>query len=167
VDTTYAYLAGVIDSDGFITVQRTRKNRTAPNGHTWQPMYYTPKVGISGTRSEPHGVAVEAFGGTVTCHTPVNKAHRMVYLWSVSGPAAGAASRLLMPFLRIKGRQALLAIELAELVTAQYTTIKATQVPPYRVPDEMTLERERIWQAVTALNEPRNRRVHFAEASGH
>lgn len=157
VDTTFAYLAGILDADGFITIQRTTKNRVAPNGHEWSPTYYTAKVGIAGTRDAPHKLAHHVFGGSITTYQPADAKHRMTHQWNISGPKAAIVLRAVLPYLRVKHRQAELALELTELIRLQFEEIKRTLKPPYCVPPDMTTARHALYEAVIALNEPRNR----------
>lgn len=165
METVYAYLAGIIDSDGYVTVAKSNKNRVVGNAK-WTYRAYAPRIGITGTRPAPHRLAAETFGGTPWSRQPDNPQHRLAHYWTISGPAATSALRLMLPYLLVKQEQAVLAIELGELITAQFAEIRATRKPPYKVPEEMLAERERLWAAVTVLNEPRNRRVHFAPTSG-
>jgi len=43
----YAYCAGSIDSDGYITIQRTRRAVGVVYAH--QPVYYSAKIGFTST----------------------------------------------------------------------------------------------------------------------
>jgi hypothetical protein len=102
-----AYLAGVIDSDGYITVQRsTHKGR----------LYFGAKIGISGTRREPHDLAASIWSGKVGCYAPANPLHKAQFQWTRSGVVAAEAIEALLPYLRIKSDQALVALELHEHV---------------------------------------------------
>lgn len=104
---TLAYLAGVIDSDGHVTIHRsTRAGRR----------YYAARVGIAGTRRAPHDLAASLFGGRVSVHVPRSPAHRPQFQWSRTGRPAVAVIEALLPFLRVKRDQALLALQLAEHV---------------------------------------------------
>lgn len=98
-----AYLAGMIDADGYITVQRS----THKSG-----LYYGAKVGISGTRREPHDLAASLWGGAVGCYRPKIDTHLPQFQWSRSGRAAGMIILELLPYLRIKQEQARVALEL-------------------------------------------------------
>jgi hypothetical protein len=156
MEATYAYLAGVIDADGHITIVRSVRS-TAAGPRT----YYTVRIGITGTRPAPHELAKDTNGGSLRCNTPTNPAHRPVYVWDAGSRIAETALRHLEPHLRVKQVQARAALSFLDLCTAQQATLHATTVPPYRITDDMMAERERWWQAVTEANEPRNRRVHF------
>jgi hypothetical protein len=100
-----AYLAGIIDADGYITIQRSvHKER----------LYFGPKVGIAGTRREPHDLASSLWGGNVGCYHPKIAGHLPQFQWSRNGASAVKVIEAVRPFLRIKGEQADLAIDLWE-----------------------------------------------------
>lgn len=102
-----AYMAGVIDSDGFISVtQSCRKGR----------LYFGAVIGVSGTRREPHDLAASLWGGNVRRYDPPNPRHRGQFQWSRQGEAAAAAIEEVYPYLRIKQDQAVLAIECQDIV---------------------------------------------------
>lgn len=104
---TIAYLAGVIDSDGYITASSsTRRGVT----------YCAPRVGIAGTRRELHDLAASVFGGTVRAYEPRGlRAHcRTQYQWVREGDAAALVIAAVLPHLRVKRAQAELALELQE-----------------------------------------------------
>lgn len=101
--TTLAYLAGMIDADGYITINRSvRKGR----------VYHAPQVGISGTRRQPHDLAASIWGGNVGCFTPRNPRHRPVFQWTRQGRTAVEAITAIRPYLLIKGAHADLALDL-------------------------------------------------------
>lgn len=106
-DVDAAYLAGVIDSDGYITI-----NRSVRRG---KPYHY-PQVGIAGTRREPHDLAARHFGGNVGRYQPKNSAHRAQFQWSRQGQSAVPVIEAVFPYLRIKVSQAVIALDLAQLV---------------------------------------------------
>jgi hypothetical protein len=102
-----AYLAGIIDADGYVTVQRSRHR---------SGLYYGAKIGIAGTRREPHDLAASLWGGAVSCYRPKNGIHLPQFQWSRSGRVAGAIILDLLPYLRVKQEQARVALELDEHV---------------------------------------------------
>jgi hypothetical protein len=105
--TILAYLAGVIDSDGYISTTR---------GEHSGVMYSGAKVGISGTRRQPHDLAASLFGGKVYRYEPKNPRYRTQYQWTRSGMAAATVIEAVLPYLRIKREQARLALHLQEQV---------------------------------------------------
>lgn len=105
--TVLAYLAGVIDSDGFITASSSvRKGR----------VYTAPRIGISGTRREPHDLAASIYGGTVRAYEPKGDRahHRTQYQWVLEGDSAALVIAALLPYLLVKQRQAELGLQLQE-----------------------------------------------------
>ena len=140
-----AYMAGVIDSDGFITINRsTRKGRT----------YFGAVIGVSGTRRQPHDLAASLWGGTVWLYTPKDPTHRGQYQWSRQGAAAALAIVDVMPYLRVKVEQAELALELNEHVAEG----QGEDPFPWFGPDyDPTGDREELVDAMRALNQSRKR----------
>lgn len=88
-----AYLAGIIDADGYITINRSQRGRY---------VYHGPQIGIAGTRREPHDLAASIWGGNVGCYHPKIIGHLPQFQWSRQGSAAVIAIEDLLPFLRVK-----------------------------------------------------------------
>ncbi|MFI1194041.1 hypothetical protein ACH4T9_12400 [Micromonospora sp. NPDC020750] len=106
--TALAYLAGVVDSDGYITAAVTKyKGRK----------FFGASVGIAGTRREPHDLAASLFGGNVRIYFPrgSRQHHRPQFQWQRYGRSALPMLLAIRPFLRVKSEQADLAIELEEM----------------------------------------------------
>lgn len=102
MSTDLAYLAGIVDADGFIGVQRSVKAGR---------VYFGARVGITGIRREPHDLAVAIFGGNVT----VARSRECVsFVWSRYGSHCVEIVQALAPYLRVKREQALLAVALHE-----------------------------------------------------
>lgn len=98
---TLAYLAGMIDGDGYISITRSRhKGR----------IYFGPQIGIAGTRREPHDLAASIWGGKIYEYR--NGIHRPQFQWSRVGATAATAIAQIHPYLRIKADHADLALEL-------------------------------------------------------
>jgi len=152
-----AYLAGMIDADGYITVARMRKRKPLPSGNVTVNTYYALKVGIGGTRTPPMELARSLFGGSITSHVPEGKALRQ-YQWSVSGTTGLEVLKRIAPYLRIKKGQAILGIAFQEMMLRHKQQMKHEQKPPYRITDAMQAEREAMWLEMTGLNQPTNRR---------
>lgn len=108
-DVDLAYLAGVIDSDGYISAANsTHKGRR----------YFGAAVGIAGTRRDPHDLAAGLFGGNVRIYHPKDDRahHRPQYQWQRYGRSAVPVLAAVLPYLRVKTDQARLALELQEAV---------------------------------------------------
>jgi hypothetical protein len=102
-DTDLAYLAGIIDADGYVTATINDK----PNC-----FWVGPSIGITGSRREPHDLAGEIFGGRVSEHQPTRERghHRMQFHWQRQGRSAVPVLEALLPFLRVKLEQAHLVL---------------------------------------------------------
>lgn len=100
-----AYLAGIIDADGYITINRSQRGKY---------VYHGPQIGIAGTRREPHDMAAALWGGNVGCYFPKIEGHLPQFQWSHQGAQALVIINALRPYLRVKVDQADLAMDLWE-----------------------------------------------------
>jgi len=148
--TTLAYLAGMIDGDGFVTiVHSTRAGKD----------YFAPQVGIGNTQRAPLDLAASLWGGTVSCHMPKNPKHRPQYQWQRQGAAAMAVIEALYPYLLLKQEHALLAMELWE--HAQFA--REEDPFPWFSPDYDPIARMReMREAMIELNQSRSRARKYA-----
>lgn len=103
--TVFAYLAGMIDGDGFITITRSERKGKE---------YFAPQIGIAGTRREPHDLAASLWGGKVSMYRPKNPNHRAQFCWQRMGDGAVPVIEAVLPFLRIKKEHGELALSLHE-----------------------------------------------------
>lgn len=127
-----AYLAGIVDADGYVTITRSTRNGV---------LYFCSRVGISGTESQPHTLAAKLWGGKVSEYRPKNPRHRPQFQWSRSGFVAASIIRELLPHLRVKVAQANLALSLQ---TGVEQRLSRTALDAMRI-------------AMIALNRSRNR----------
>lgn len=140
-----AYLAGVIDSDGFISITHS----TRKGSH-----YFGPVVGIAGTRPAPHELAASLWGGKVRAHTPKNPRHRIQFQWNRQGAAAAEVIQAIRPFLRVKGEQADLALRCFEHLLWGRSDDPYPWLSPYYDPTADLLEMRA--EMVTVLNQARH-----------
>jgi len=99
-----AYLAGVIDGDGTITLHKHKQYGRA----TFQ---LRPRLIVSNTDLAFLRVIQKRHGGSIITHSPANGCRRASYLWRVF--AIGKIRALLMgvrPFLLVKHTQAALLL---------------------------------------------------------
>lgn len=68
----HAYLAGIIDGEGYIGVTKVQKNKS---------LYYTCKLSISNTDFNLMLWLVENFGGNYFATTLHSKEQKIVYIW--------------------------------------------------------------------------------------
>ena len=104
---TLAYLAGVIDSDGCINIQKQKAGKWAAN--------YQPRVAVKQVTPQAPDLLYGTFGGSLWVQRPNAKRGRPLHVWVVHSAAAGDALRQLLPFLRIKPEQARNALALCEV----------------------------------------------------
>jgi len=85
----FAYIAGMIDGEGTITLTRTHPNQ-----------FRTPVLSLSSTTPELLLPAQEAFGGRVQTKKASKAHHAIPYEWRLRGHAALRAIERLLPYLR-------------------------------------------------------------------
>lgn len=106
-----AYLAGIIDSDGHITIHKSVRKGVS---------YYAPVIGISGTRCQPHELAASIWGGKIWPHQPKNPRHRRFFVWARQGRSAIPIIQSMLPYLLVKRERADLALSLYDMVDNNY-----------------------------------------------
>lgn len=148
-----AYLAGMIDGDGFISIARCLKMN---NGRCKPSIYHTLKIGIAGTNRSPHDLARSIFGGNVKKYIPKKDGHQPNFQWTASGPTAEKAIKAILPYLIVKQKQAIIGIAFQMAIYRHRNEQHLEQKPPYRITDEMRKERDDLWKEIAALNHPRN-----------
>jgi hypothetical protein len=143
--TVLAYLAGIFDADGYITINRSvRKGR----------VYHGPQVGIAGTRRQPHDLAASIWGGNINRYVPKNPRHRPQYQWTRQGASAIVVIEAIRPYLLVKADQAALAIDLWDDIQDG----KDDDPFPWAVAGyDPVPSRDALRKDVMALNQSRNR----------
>lgn len=108
--TDLAYLAGIVDADGYVTATKST--------HKGRP-YFGAQIGITGSCRQPHDLAAILFGGRVLSHRPNRDRahHRTQFHWQRGGTTAVPAIIALLPYLRVKQTRAQLVLELQERVS--------------------------------------------------
>jgi hypothetical protein len=102
-----AYIAGVLDSDGCFTI-RVDTWRTRVHGHSPSSQEV---ISIVQCEREAVDLARKLFGGTITIQKQKNEKHRPMFRWRCSTKQAEKACKVLLPYLRIKKRQAEIILE--------------------------------------------------------
>lgn len=127
------YVAGVIDCDGAIWI--SRENRK-PHPH------FTLRTAVSNTRKGLPDFFVEHFGGSCRTYSKSSDKWRDEYRWNVASLRAAEVISLALPYLVIKRRQAILALEFASTIVPGQS----------RLPDSWRAMRERIYHQMIELN---------------
>jgi hypothetical protein len=104
--TQLAYVAGLFDGEGWISVARS--GRTSKN-----IIRYTLQIGIANAYLPVLEEVRADFGGTINSQ---GKTNLQVYTWRAATDIAYDFMQAVRPYLRIKARQADLAIEYLEKV---------------------------------------------------
>jgi hypothetical protein len=108
-----AYTAGLLDGEGSFTigVSRNRRGRIAPS--------YWLQVGITNTDRALLDWLLATFGGHISDNSraPSKKNKRPCWAWRIMGCQAVPFLRAVAPYVRIKHKQLLLAIEFQQYMS--------------------------------------------------
>ena len=103
-----AYLAGVLDSDGSFSIAvDTWRVRNLGGNPSFQEI-----IAIGQCDQQALDLAYELFGGGRRSQKPRGPNRRTMFYWQVTNKKAIAVVRALLPFLRIKRRQAEVLLKL-------------------------------------------------------
>jgi hypothetical protein len=112
-ETMKAYLAGCIDCDGSIGIKRSTYHMRV-RGDARQPVF-SERVLFAQVKPEITLLLKEYFGGSYAVYKPGTPRSKPIYRWQVTDKQAVELIRTILPFLTIKRRQALVALELRRL----------------------------------------------------
>lgn len=113
VPINLAYAAGVIDSDGYIGVNRSTYAMRV-RGDATQAIYQ-PRIMVKQVVPAAIELLHEMFNGYVSKAPPTAELGRFLFTWEVHSAKAGSACEALLPYLRIKRAQAENALEVARI----------------------------------------------------
>lgn len=109
-DTTLAYLAGAIDSDGSIGIKRStyhiRVRKDAKNAT------YSERIQLKQVTPQIPELLKECFGGAFRIEKPSTQDGKPLFSYGCTDKQAARACELMLPYLRVKRRQAELVLEL-------------------------------------------------------
>lgn len=109
-----AYCAGVVDSDGYIGLHRN--SYRVRTGGDAKNLTYQPRLQVKQIDAGAIELFVEEFGGHYYIDSNNKRGSaRPINIWQIHSAAAGRALTVLRPFLRIKDRQADIALEVCAL----------------------------------------------------
>lgn len=100
----YAYMAGFVDADGSISIGSVGKQRQCVS-----------KLVVTNCNEKVVQLFQKEFGGQVRCRVWENKKWKPNYEWRLTAVKAQSVIKLLLPYLRIKKKQALLTLRLGKL----------------------------------------------------
>ena len=163
-ETIKAYLAGILDADGYFTIKRSTYHMRV-RGDATQAIH-SEKVGIKQVQPEAIDLLCEYFGGSRRIEKPSAKHGKMLHAWSVTDKKAVEVVNTLLPYLRIKRRQAELLLDLREskarqnrIVIGTFSMVNRwgqTVDMPRRIvdPDEIA-KRDKLTSEIKKLNDSR------------
>jgi len=99
--TDRAYLAGLVDGEGCITICRRKKARG--QNKNW---YYEPQVDVANTDKRIIDCLVDLCGGWVATPKKNKDHHKQGYYWKITGDNMRQFLRDILPYLRGKKEQA-------------------------------------------------------------
>ena len=134
----WAYLAGLVDADGTIAVNRWIDKR-------YQRHRYTARLSVANCDKDIMDWLAARLGGSV-CLSNKNapKHHRPLWRWSVCGMQAKPLLEKLLPHLKIKQKRAELAL--------QFIATIGVAGGPLLSPEVME-RREQIFKHITRMNQ--------------
>lgn len=135
-----AYLAGIIDGEGHISINR---NKNCPQRRR-NPRYQA-EIAVVNTDIRLMEFLVENVGGSYYQRKKVKEWHKDTYSWKVTSTTARDLCVKLLPYLLLKKGQAELIIKLYE--ECNFNTRVLTE--------EEVEKRELIYQQILALNDSR------------
>lgn len=107
---TLAYLAGAMDSDGHFSIKRNTYSMRIV-GDSGQPSY-SERVGIKQVTPHVPELLKATFGGALSTQKPSSPNGKPLVGWQATNKIAAHCAKSLLPYLRIKRRQAALLLEL-------------------------------------------------------
>lgn len=150
-ETEKAYLAGVIDSDGSITIERC-KDRRRDDG----VVNYTLRVSLKMTYSSVIDWVIERLGGyrEVQNYTEKmkNRNARPQYVLRLSGQKASRLCEMILPYMVAKKDRAQLGIDFAE---TKFDNTKRDKGRVLELPDDIRQARKIIYDKMKKSNSVR------------
>jgi hypothetical protein len=150
---TCAYLAGVMDSDGWFTIKRHAANALYCESFT-----YSEYAGCGQAQSGAIDLLHEAFGGSVRLRSRKEGPDwRPMYYWVASNKQAAPVAIALRPYLRLKAEQAdlIIALRASKDAPRRYDKSAPVRLRGRRLDPEVVAERHAAYLRIRALNDRR------------
>src|SRR5262245_11392464 len=145
METLFAYLAGAMDIAGRISISRDRGYRRGGR----QITYYSAAITLSDSDPVLPDLLQATFPARRLQYEAKNRSHRKWHMWEAAGQKAQEPLIRLLPYLRIKRRQAELALSLITLMQSD----KAGSARP--LSEEQEHARRLLYEQVRSLNASR------------
>ena len=147
METLYAYLAGAIDLDGRISIRRARRGARQEIGY-----YYSVAIALSDSDPTVPDLLQATFPARRVQYEAKNRKQLAWHMWEAVGQSAQEPLIGLLPYLRIRHRQAELALLLVTVMQRQKAARPLTQ--------EQQQARHRLYEEVKLLNASRPNRIY-------
>lgn len=148
----YSYLAGTVDADGYICI--AKRAGAKPRRDGTKPVYFEVRIGLTETHATIPELLQRTFPGALRTHSPKDLRHRMWHMWRCDSLKARAPLEALLPYLRLKKEQARVALRFLTAMERQ----KRGRFMGAPLSAAMQAEREALYDRMTVLNAPTNRR---------
>jgi hypothetical protein len=152
METLYAYLAGAIDIDGRILIERVHGSRRRNDGR--QVSYYKATIKLSDSSPMLPDLLQATFQARRLRYEARNRKQAEWHMWEAVNQTAHEPVARLLPYLKLKHRQAELALTLITLIKHD----KAGSGRP--LTDEQEQARHRLFEEARLLNDSRPRRMY-------
>ena len=149
METLYAYLAGAIDIDGRIIIERVQGYRRRSDGR--QVSYYKATIRLSDSSPMLPDLLQATFPARRLQYEAKNRKQAEWHTWEAVNQSAHEPVVRLLPYLRLKHRQAELALTLITLIEHE----KGRPLS-----DEQEQARHRLFEEAQLLNDSRPRRMY-------
>lgn len=143
--TTLAYLAGIVDGEGYIGIKRS----AAVKGSV-SPRFYE-RIQVRMINEDAIRLLRDTLGGNYYRETMAQRGMRQLYCWQASDAQAATILRALLPYLRVKKANAIAVLELRTSKTDPLARKRGS--PAKRPMDASIIEhRQRLYEHCKALN---------------
>lgn len=144
-----AYIAGFLDGEGCIQINKINSKARKQTGYS--PRYY---LMISATQAHPEPIQLlkNIFGGTIDIRNLPS--HKKLAAWRLQGKSASMVLKSLIPYLKVKKTQAIVASEFQDSILTRNNR---------RLSDEELNRRENIKQQ---LHEFKHEEYDWSNLSG-
>ena len=152
METLYAYLAGAIDIDGRIFIGRVQGYRRRKDGR--QVPYYIATISLSDSSPVVPDILQATFPARRLQYEAKNRRQTAWHMWEAVNQSAHEPVVRLLPYLRVRRRQAELALTLINLIERE----KAGSARPMTAEQEQA--RALLYEEALTLNESRPNRTY-------
>jgi hypothetical protein len=170
-----AYLAGVMDSDGYFCFKRTPP-QFGPDGALISTARYSEAAGLNQVTDAVIQILHSRYGGNIAFYAARTPAARPIYRWRVNDRKAASVAADLLPYLRIKRRDAELLLEMRAdkdrprsetrvpngmTRTLRHWTGRLVQVRVLGLDPKIAARRERLYLEMRSLHDVKARQAHL------